>query len=85
MMIPDSDLVITAGREIKFIVSKKMDFSNRWIDIKECLSLPEAFSICILELKNSRHVSIWVVGENGNFLYWDSNFPDLFNSPVLEN
>lgn len=84
MDIPDVDMNESRENTANFVVAKKEVQGNKWINIKEYSVLSDALNFCRLYMENNIRVSIWVKGENGNFLYWDSRFPDLFNSNVLD-
>jgi len=80
--IPDEDIKISKENDLCLVIKRKAKQGAKWLHVKEIVSdIREA----ILQATNIQdfQVGVFVKSENGSFIYWTNNNPELFNSPVL--
>lgn len=83
MEIPQDDLKAAQERSLQFKVTKRDKPRARWETVEAGIpDLAEAYAKALaLEFYQS---AIWLMTEFGNFQYWSSDDPDLFNSTILK-
>ena len=75
--IPDLDIEKSNKEGILFKSYQRSKKGARWEPLCDETSILHAFSC--LENSSEPFVSVWEVGENGNYLYWSNEYPAVFN------